>query len=155
MEARRLAVLAIAARAATLLFLFCYFWVLAITAIDSSRFYATLPYRRFVTIALLVLVVLVPGKSWRLKFGMFLMIIAWFSILPRVSWHGTTNFFINAGTLRKGMSAEEVRRTMRPFLSVTSQDGTQVMFQPSPNSPDHCVVQLQDGKVRTVKLRHG
>jgi hypothetical protein len=153
-EGRKIAVLKIAAHAATLLFLFCYFWVLVITAVDSSRFYATLPYRRFVTIALLVLVALLPGKLWRLKFGLLLIVIAWFLILPRVSWHEESNFFINAGTIRKGMTIAEAREKMRPFLSVTSPDGTQITFQPAPNSVERCVVNLKDGKVRYIQLRH-
>jgi hypothetical protein len=154
LEARRLAVRTIAAHAATLLFLFCYFWVLVITVVDSSRFYATLPYRQFVTIALLVLVALLPGKNWRLKFGMLLIVVVWFSVLPRVSWHEESNFFINAGTIRKGMTIEEAREKMRPFLSVTSPDGARVTFQPAPNSTERCVVELRTGKVRAVQLHH-
>jgi hypothetical protein len=154
-EARRLALLKITARAATLLFLLCYFWIVVITAIDSSRFYAAFPYRKFVSVALLVLVALVPGKSWRLKFGLLMIIVAWFSILPRVSWHEESNFFINAGTIHKGMTAEQAREAMRPFLSITSPDGSELLFQPAPNSAERCVVKLKDGKIRHVQLRHG
>ncbi|HMJ88775.1 MAG TPA: hypothetical protein VK530_03105 [Candidatus Acidoferrum sp.] len=153
-EGRRIAVLKVAAHAATLLFLLCYFWVLIITALDFSRFYAALPYRYFATGALVVLVVLLPGKNWRLKFGLLLIIAVWLSVLPRVSWHDESNFFINAGTIRKGMTDEQVRNKMRPFLSVTSRDGTEVTFQTAPGSRERCVVKLKDGTVRAVQLRH-
>jgi hypothetical protein len=155
LEARRLALLTIAAHAATLLFLLFYFWVVVITAIDSARFYALFPYRYFVASVLLVLVMLLPGKGVRLKFGLLLIITVWFSLLPRVSWHDETNFFINAGTLHKGMTEEQARSKMKPFLSVTSMDQSQVTFQPSPASHEQCIVKLKEGKVRQVQLRHG
>src|SRR5829696_185471 len=116
LEARRIALLSVASHAATLLFLLCYFWVLVITAIDSARFYVVFPYRNFVAGVLLVLVVLLPGRSWRL------------------------NFVINAGTIHKGMRAEVVRAKMKPFLSVTSSDGTEMTFQHAPASREWCIV---------------
>jgi len=151
---RRIAVLTIAAHAATLLFLLCYFWLVVITALDSSVFYAVFPYRSFVMGALIVLLLFLPGKNWRLKLGLLLILVAWFSVLPRVSWHEETNFFINAGTLRKGMSAEQARSRMRPFLAATSADGTELLFQPAPDSRERCVVKIKDGKVRDVQLSH-
>ena len=154
LEERKLAVLSIAAHAATLLFLLCYFWVLVITAVDSSLFYAVFPYRYFVTVTLLVLIALLPGKNWRFKFGLLLIITVWFSILPRVSWHEESSFFINAGTIHKGMMARQVEATMRPFASTESPDGTELRFQPAPGSGDVCVVKLKDGKVRSVIVQH-
>lgn len=152
---RRIAVLTLAAHAATLLFLLCYFWVLVITAVDSAIFYAVFPYRRFVFGALLVFVALLPGKEWRLKLGLTLIIAVWFSVLPRVSWHEESNFFINAGTIRKGMTEQETRKRMEPFLVTTSMDGTELAFQPSPESGDRCRVTLREGKVRDVRLLRG
>lgn len=154
LASRRIAVLTIAAHAATLLFLLCYFWVVVITAVDSSRFYAVFPYRQFVTGVLVVLVVLLPGKNWRLKLGLFLIIAVWFSLLPRVSWHEETNFFINAGTIRKGMTAEQARSKMRPFLAATSAEGDELIFQPAPDARERCVVKIKDGKIRDVQLSH-
>jgi hypothetical protein len=152
---RRIAVPMLAARAATLLFLLCYFWVLVITAVDSAFFYAVIPYRRFVLAALLVFVALLPGREWRLKLGLTLIIAVWFSLLPRVSWHEESNFFINAGTLRNGMTVEETRKRMAPFLATTSTDGREVTFQPSPESQDRCKVEVKEGKVRQVHLLRG
>ena len=152
-EERRIAVLTIAAHAATLLFLLCYFWVLVITALDSAFFYAVFPYRHFVTGALIVFAALLPGKEWRLKLGLTLIIAVWFSLLPRVSWHDESNFFINAGTLRKGMSVAEVRETMRPFVTTTSSDGQEMVVQPGPQSRDRCILLLRNGTVRAIEMQ--
>jgi hypothetical protein len=151
---RRIAVMTIAAHAATLLFLLCYFWLVVITALDSSVFYAVFPYRQFVLGALVVLLIFLPGRNWRLKLGLLLILLVWFSLLPRVSWHERTNFFINAGTIRTGMTAEQARARMKPFLAATSADGSQLLFQPEPDSRERCVVKLKDGKVRDVQLSH-
>jgi len=153
-EERRIAVLNIAGQAVTLLFLLFSFWVVVITAVDSALFYAVFPYRRFVAGTVLVLLALVPGRNWRLKLGVFLMLIFWFSVLPRVSWHEETNFFINAGTIHKGMTVAEARSKMRPFLSATSPAGDEVTFQPDPASGDRCVIKVRDGKVRDVQMLH-
>lgn len=152
-EERRIAVISIAAHAATLLFLLCYFWVLIITAVDSAFFYAVFPYRYFVTGALLVFFILMFGKEWRLKLGLTLIIAVWFSVLPRVSWHEESNFFINAGTLRKGMSAAEVRSKMQPFLVTTVKEGNELIIQPAYDSSDRCIVTLCADKVRDIELQ--
>lgn len=151
---RRFELSSLAAHAATLLFLLCYFWVLVITALDSAPFYAVFPYRYFVLGVSMVLLLLVPGRDWRLKLGLFLIIAVWFSLLPRVSWHEESHFFINAGTLRKGMTGEQARERMRPFQSTTSPDGTELVFQPGPGSGDRCVVILKGGRVRDIQMRH-
>lgn len=143
-----------ATHAATLLFVLVYFWVVVITALDFSLFYAVFPYRYFVAAALLALFLLLPGRTWRLKLGLLLILAFWFSVLPRVSWHDESNFFINAGTLRKGMTEEQVRKTMQPFISTASPDGEEITFRPASGSEDACVVRIKAGKAREVTVRH-
>lgn len=144
----------IASQAAMLLFLLVYFWVLVITAIDSALFYAVFPYRYFVAVALLVLLLFVPGRSWRFKLGLFLILAVWFSLLPRVSWHEESQFFIHAGTLRKGMTLEEAAAKMRPYIMTVSAEGDEAWFQPHANAEDTAIVRLREGKVREIILRH-
>ena len=154
-ESRTLALASIAAHFGTLLFLLVYFWVVVITAIDYSLFYAVFPYRYFVAVALAALFALLPGRSWRFKLGLVLILIVWFSLLPRVSWHAETNFFINAGSLRKGMTLETAATRMRPFLMTVSGDGRLVWFQPRPGAADACVAELRRGRLHRISLRHG
>jgi hypothetical protein len=154
-EGRKLALNSIAAHVGTLLFALIYFWVIVITAIDSSLFYAVFPYRYFAGAALLLLVALVAGKGWRPKLGLVLILTVWFSVLPRVSWHAETNFFINAGRLRKGMTLDEAAVRMRPFFMTVSGDGRLVWFQPRPGAPDSCVAELRKGRLYRISLRHG
>ncbi len=154
-EGRKLAVTSIAAHFGTLLFLLIFFWVVVITAIDASLFYAVFPYRYFVAVALTLLLALVPGRSWRFKLGLLLILTVWFSVLPRVSWHAETNFFINAGSLRKGMTLDQAASRMRPFLMTVSGDGRIVWFQPRPGAPDACIAELRRGRLHRISLRHG
>jgi len=153
LEERKLALNVIVAHAATLLFLLIYFWVFVITAVDQALFYAVFPYRYFVAIALVLLLALTAGHHWRFKLGLVLILVFWFSLLPRVSWHEETHFFINAGTLRKGMKIEQALARMRPFVVTASADGKEIWFQPSLNSPDACIGYVRDGKIREVILR--
>ena len=153
-DGRRIALAHIAMHALTLLFFLVYFWMLVITAVDNPLFYAVFPYRYVVVAALTVLLLLVPGRGWQFKLGLLLILAVWFSLLPRVSWHRESNFFINAGSLRKGMSLERAAATMKPFVMTASTDGKEVWFQPQPNSREACVLKLRDGKVQHIALRH-
>jgi hypothetical protein len=154
LDGRRIALAHIAAHSLTLLFFLVYFWVLVITAVDNALFYAVFPYRYVVTVALTLLVLLVPGRGWQFKLGLLLILAVWFSLLPRVSWHADSNFFINAGSLRKGMTMEQATARMRPFVMTASADGKEVWFQPRPDSPEACVLALRAGRVRNITLRH-
>ena len=154
-EARRLALASMAEHFGTLLFLLVYFWVVVITAIDYALFYAVFPYRYFVVTSLLLLLALVAGRSWRFKMGLLLILMVWFSVLPRVSWHSETNFFINAGSLRKGMTLEQAATRMRPFLMTVSADGRLVWFQPRPGAPDLCMAEVRNGRLRRISMRPG
>ena len=154
LEERKLAFRLIAAHAATLLFVLVYFWVLVITAVDYPLFYAVFPYPIFVSIALGLLLALLPGRSWRLKLGLTLILAVWFSILPRISWHWDSRFFINAGTLHRGMSAEKARERMRAFVEKESAGGEEIWFQPRPFGQDACIVKLRGGRIHDIILRH-
>jgi len=154
LEGRKLALAHITAHVLTLLFLLVYFWVLVITAVDNALFYAVFPYRYFVAGALLVLLVFVPGKEWRFKLGLFLILAVWFSLLPRVSWHEDSNFFINAGALHKGMTVEEAAARMRPFVMTAAADGEEIWFQPWPGAREAAIARVRGGKVREITLRH-
>jgi hypothetical protein len=154
LDGRRIALAHIAAHSLTLLFFLVYFWVLVITAVDNALFYAVFPYRYVVAVALTLLLLLVPGRGWQFKLGLLLILAVWFSLLPRVSWHADSNFFINAGSLRKGMTLEQATGRMRPFVMTASADGKEVWFQPRPDSQEACVLALRGGKVRNITLRH-
>lgn len=154
-EARRLALASMAEHFGTLLFLLVYFWVVVITAIDHALFYAVFPYRYFVVTSLLLLLALVAGRSWRFKMGLLLILMVWFSLLPRVSWHSETNFFINAGSLRQGMTIEQAAVRMRPFFMTVSADGRLVWFQPRPGAPDVCIAEVRNGRLRRISMRPG
>jgi hypothetical protein len=153
-EGRRVALAHIVAHTFTLLFFLVYFWMLVITAVNNPLFYALFPYRYVVVVALMVLLLLVPGRGWQFKLGLLLILAVWFSLLPRVSWHRESNFFINAGSLRKGMSVEQAAAAMRPFVMTASADGKEVWFQPQPDSREACVLKVRDGKVQKIALRH-
>jgi hypothetical protein len=154
LEERKLAFRLIAAHAATLLFLLIYFWVLVITAVDNPLFYAVFPYPMFVSVTIGLLLALLPGRTWRLKLGLILILGAWFSILPRVSWHRETRFFINAATLHRGMTLEEARTRMASFVGEASATGDEVWFQPWPFGRDICIIKLRAGRIHDVLLRH-
>lgn len=153
-DGRRIALAQIALHALTLLFFLVYFWTLVITAVNNPLFYAVFPYRYVVTVALTLLLLLVPGRGWQFKLGLLLILAVWFSLLPRVSWRRDSNFFINAGSLRKGMSIEQAAGAMRPFVMTASGDGKEVWFQPQPGSREACVIKVQDGRVQKIALRH-
>lgn len=153
LEGRKLALAHIAAHALTLFFLLVYFWILIITAIDNALFYAVFPYRYFIAVSLILLLVLVPGRNWRFKLGLFLILAVWFSLLPRVSWHEETRFFINAGSLREGMAVEEAAARMKPYVMTVSADGREVWFQPWPGARESAVATVRKGKLREVMLR--
>jgi hypothetical protein len=154
LEERKLAFRLIAAHAATLLFLLIYFWVLVITAVDYPLFYAVFPYPVFVSVALGLLLALLPGRMWRLKLGLILILATWFSILPRVSWHWETKFFINAGMLHRGMPMAKARAWMHPFTMKKSANNEEIWFQPWPYGEDACIVKLRGDRIRDVILRH-
>ena len=154
LEERRLAFKLVAAHAATLLFLLIYFWVLVITAVDYPLFYAVFPYPMFVAVTIGLLLALLPGRTWRLKLGLILILGVWFSILPRVSWHRETRFFINAATLHRGMTLEQARARMASFVARASATGDEVWFQPWPFGGDACIVKLRHNRIHTVILRH-
>jgi len=143
----------ITAHLITALFLLIYFWILVITAVDNALFYAVFPYRWFVAVALMVLLVLLPGRQWRLKLGLFLILCAWFSLLPRVSWHADANFFINAGRLHKGMTVDQAIARMKPFVMTARPDGRELWFQPAPQARDMAIAEVRQGKLRRVVLR--
>ena len=68
----------------------------------SVRGWALIAAAAFLLAALALPRVLAPLSQLWLKLGLFLIIAVWFSLLPRVSWHEKTNFFINAGTTNFG-----------------------------------------------------
>jgi hypothetical protein len=153
------------------LFLLSWTGSLAVlTWLDVNSFFLYLPRGLFYLGACALVFPFVPGKYWRVKICLAGALLAWLLLLPSMRWTSLKSFYIDCSIIKPGMTVDDARAVMTPYVEVDStndvysaympgvaetpvEHNTRILFIPTEaDSADWCVVYPEEQKVKAVVI---
>lgn len=90
-----------------------------LTWLDAAAVFEYVPY--LPVLALCILFLLSPARASTFHFNVFVVFVTWLLILPGARTSSLKGFFIDCRRVGPGMSVNEARDILRPYLEVGPQ----------------------------------
>lgn len=163
--------------AAILLTSLVFFWTFVAAVFDAGCLFEYFPRVLLGAVAIASVLAFLP--FWpKAALGSAIFLTLWLTVLFPIRWNILKSFYIDSHSLHAGMSMEEVRRVMHPYLEVGSnyapsgdmpagifsaymggvsesddEHESRILFIPSEEyAADWCVVYPKDGVVSEVTI---